>query len=40
MRLLLAWWNTLRMYRAIWHRQQHERLLDLVADYLEGLPND
>jgi hypothetical protein len=29
-----------RMYRARWHRQQHERLVGLVGDYLETLDHD
>ena len=40
MRLLRSYLALSRMYRARWHRQQHVRLMDLVADYLEALPHD
>ena len=40
MRLLLAQWQLFRMLRARWHRRQQERLIDLVADYLEAIRHD
>lgn len=40
MRLFLLWLNTARIYRAIWHRKQHQRLIGKVGAYLEDLGHD
>lgn len=34
MRMIFVYLNVARMYRARWHRQQHEKLMAKVADHL------